>query len=140
MSNIKCKKCRSELFVKNGHTRGMQRYKCKTCLCQFTTSPHRGVDPALKALALVLYAYCGLSMSKIAQICKVSVVAVLKWIKAAALQVKPLTGESSSDVVMIDEVWHFVEGKKKKYGFGAPPPGSHVSLWDGSVVIVGIQP
>lgn len=140
MSALKCKKCLSVRFHKSGHTRGMQRYKCKECGCQFTDSPRRGVDPALKALAIVLYAYCGLSMSKIARLCQVSVVAVLNWIKGAALQVKPLTGISSSDVVMIDEIWHFVNGKKKNYGFGVPLTGSRVNLWDGSAVIVAIQP
>ena len=140
MSDLKCKKCLSVHFHKSGHTRGMQRYKCKECGCQFTDSPRRGVDPALKALAIVLYAYCGLSMSKIARLCQVSVVAVLNWIKGAALQVEPLTGTSSSEVVMIDEMWHFVNGKKTRYGSGVPWTGSRVSLWDGSVVIVGIQP
>ncbi len=140
MSALKCKKCLSVRFHKSGHTRGMQRYKCKECGCQFTDSPRRGVDPALKALAIVLYAYYGLSMSKIARLCQVSVVAVLNWIKEAALQVEPLTGISSSDVVMIDEIWHFVNGKKKNYGFDVPLTGSRVSLWDGSAVIKGIQP
>ena len=59
-------------------------------------------------------------MSKIAKLCHVSVVAALKWIKGAALQVEPLTGTSSSDVVMIDEMWHFVNGKKTKCGSVAP--------------------
>ena len=140
MSELKCKKCLSIRFHKSGYTRGMQRYKCKDCRCQFTESPRRGVDSALKALAIVLYAYCGLSMSKIAKLCHVSVVAVLKWIKREALQVEPLTGMSPSDVVMIDEMWHFVNGKKTKCGSGAPWTGSRVNLWDGSVVIVGIQP
>ena len=139
MSDLKCKKCLSIHFHKSGHTRGMQRYKYKECGCQFTNSPRCGIDPALKALAIVLYAYCGLSMSKIARLCQVSVVAVLNWIKGAALQGEALTGTSSSDVVMIDEMWHFVNGKKTKCGSGAPLTVSRVNLWDGSSVIVGIQ-
>ena len=113
MSVLNCKRCHSSCFHKSGHTGGMQRYKCKDCGCQFTDSRRRGVDPALKALAIVLYAYCGLSMSKIARLCQVSVVSVLKWVKQAARQVKPLTGVSSSDVIMMDEMWHFVNGKKQ---------------------------
>jgi transposase len=118
----------------------MQRYKCKECGCQFTDSPQRGVDPALKTLAIVLYAYCGLSMSKIAKLCQVSIVAVLNWIKDAAPNVEPLTGASSSDIVMTCEMWHFVNGKKTKYGSGAQLMESRINLWDGNVVIVGIQP
>ena len=117
--------------------RGMQRYKCKECGCQFTDSPRRGVDPALKALAIVLYAYCGLSMSKIVKLCQVSVVAVLNWIKGAALQVEPLMGISSSDVVITREMWHFVNRKKQDMALAWTE--SRTSLWDGSVVIVGIQ-
>lgn len=94
----------------------MQRYKYKEYY--FLTAR------VLKDLALVLYAYCGLSMSKIAKLCQVSVVAVLKWIKVAALNIEPLTGRSSSDIVMIDETWHFINGKKTKSGFGAPLTGS----------------
>lgn len=117
----------------------MQRYKCKACGCQFTDSPRRGVDPALKALAIILYAYCGLSMSKIAKMCQVSVVAVLNWIKEEALKVEPLTGISSSDIVMVDEMWHFINGKKTRCGSGVPWTGSRVNLWAGHSVIVGIQ-
>ena len=79
-------------------------------------------------------------MSKIAQLCKVSVVAVLKWVKAAALPLELLNGQASSDVVMIDEVWHFINGKKTKYGYGAPLMGSSNSLLDGKSVIVLSQP
>jgi len=73
----------------------------------------RGVHPALKSFAIVLYAYCGVSMGKIARLYKISTVAVLKWIKAAALEASSINPISESDVVMIDEVWHFVNGKKR---------------------------
>lgn len=38
--------------------------------------------------------------------------------RAAALDVAPLNATCASDIVMIDEVCHFVNGKKTKYGFG----------------------
>ncbi|WP_407651239.1 transposase-like zinc-binding domain-containing protein [Candidatus Bandiella euplotis] len=34
--NTECKKCSSSKYVKNGNIRGMQRYKCKECGCNFT--------------------------------------------------------------------------------------------------------
>ena len=52
------------------------------CVCH-------GVHPALKSFAIVLYAYCGVSMGKIARLYKISTVAVLKWVRAAALDVAP---------------------------------------------------
>ena len=42
-----------------------------------------------------------------------STVAVLKWIRAVALEVKTVNAVASFDIVMIDEVWHFVNGKKQ---------------------------
>jgi|JI9StandDraft_1071089.scaffolds.fasta_scaffold30923_2 hypothetical protein len=52
MSALKCKKCLSVCFIKSGHTRGMQRDKCKDCHCQFTSCVLAVVvDPVLKAVA-----------------------------------------------------------------------------------------
>jgi len=138
MYQLGCKKCHSERYVKSGHTRDHQRYKCKDCGCQFTETKRRGVHPALKSFAIVLYAYCGVSMGKIARLYRISTVAVLKWIKAAALEAKPINPVSESDVVMIDELWHFVNGKKTKYGSGEPLMGYRVNLLDGNWTIVAM--
>jgi len=138
MSGLSCKKCQSTRYVKSGHTRGFQRYKCKECGCQFTDTKRRGIHPALKSFAIVLYAYCGVSMGKIARLYKVSTVAVLKWVRAAALDVTPLNSVCTSDIVMIDEVWHFVNGKKTKYGSGEPLMGHRVDLLDGNWAIVAM--
>jgi len=138
MSELSCKKCQSLRYVKSGHTRGFQRYKCKECGCQFTDTKRRGINPALKSFAIVLYAYCGVSMGKIARLCKVSTVAVLKWVRAAALEVQPINSVSESDIVMIDEVWHFVNGKKTKYGSGERLTGYRVDLLDGNWAIVAM--
>ena len=138
MPQITCKKCQSERYVKSGHTRDHQRYKCKDCGCQFTDTKRRGVHPALKSFAIVLYVYCGVSMGKIARLYRISTVAVLKWIKAAALEAKPINPVSESDIVMIDELWHFVNGKKTKYGSGEPLMGYRVDLLDGNWAIVAM--
>jgi transposase len=114
----------------------MQRYKCKDCGYQFTDSPRRGIDPALKSLAMVLYSFCGVSMGKIGRMFGVSTPAVLKWVKAESLKVMPLNTKSDSGVVMIDEMWHFVNGKKTKYGCGGLWTGRHVALSDGTWVLV----
>lgn len=136
MSDLCCKRCGSTNYIKSGYTRGFQRYKCKDCKCQFTQTKRRGVHPALRSFAIVLYAFCGVSMGKIAQLFKVSTVAVLKWIRAAALSAEAPSPVVSSDVVMIDEMWHFVNGKKTRYGSGEPLMGYHVNLLDGNWVLV----
>lgn len=139
MSELSCKRCQSKAYVKSDYTQGVQRYKCKECGCQFTSTKQRGIHPALTSFALVLYAYCGVSMGKIGRLCKVSTVAVLKWVRAVSLEVKPANSVSKSDVVMIDEVWHFVKGKKTKYGSGEPLMGCRVNLSDGNWALVAMS-
>jgi transposase-like protein len=135
---IKCKKCQSTQQVKSGHIRGHQRYRCKECGCQFTQTKPRGVHPALRSFAIVLYGFCGLSMGKIARLFQVSTVAVLKWVKSAALMGETPPAVSSSDIVMIDELWHYVNGKKRRFGSGGPLTAYRVTLWDGNWVLVAM--
>ena len=138
MLDLCCKKCQSKQYVKSGHTRGFQRYKCKECGCQFTPTPARGKNPALKSLAIVLYAYCGVSMGNIARILQVSTVAVLKWIRAAAAQAT-LEPSETAKIVMIDEFWTFVNGKKTLVGCGGPSMGYRVRVSDTTWVSVVIE-
>lgn len=114
MSEVFCKKCGSLSKIKNGRYRGQQKYKCKDCGCQFTDSPPAGKPAELKRIAVILHSYCGISMVKIGKMCGVSDVAVLKWIRKAAHKVEPLNPKSDSGIVMLDEMWHFVNGKENK--------------------------
>ena len=136
MIENRCKKCNSKNSIKSGFIRGHQRYKCKDCGCQFTDTAPRGIHPAIKKLAILLYGLCGVSMTKIAKLFKVSDVAVLKWIRAEADKIADLKQHAESGIVMIDEMWHFVSGKKTKFGFGGPLTGSLVACSGGYVAIV----
>lgn len=136
MTDLCCKKCSSVLFVKSGSIRGLQRYKCKECGCQFTATKLRGVHPALKSFALVLYGFCGVPMGSLARIFKVSTVAVLKWIKKVSAPLEPPQAPSSPEIVMVDDFWHFVNGKKTKFGCGEPLMGYRVTLSDTNWAIV----
>ena len=62
---------------------GRQRYRCKACGRSFTATPPRGKPPAMKALAVLLYALGGVSQGMIARLLGVSHVAVYKWVRAA---------------------------------------------------------
>jgi transposase-like protein len=53
-------------------------------------------------------------MVKIGKMCGVSDVAVLKWIRKEAEKAEPLNPKSDSGIVMLDEMWHFVNGKDNK--------------------------
>ena len=136
---LKCKKCQSEDYVKSGHVRGLQRFRCKDCGCQFTDTKARGESPLLKQLSIVLYAHHGVSMGGIARLFKVSTVAVLKWIRKAAEKIEQAqqTEETmSAEQVQVDEMWHFVNGKKTKFGCGGRWMGYHAVLSPGNSVIV----
>ena len=68
MSEVCCKRCGATDHVKNGIVRGFQRYLCLSCGCNFTMTPPRGKPPAMKALALLLYAMGNVSFGSIARI------------------------------------------------------------------------
>lgn len=134
--NVCCKSCECEDVIKNGIVRGHQRYRCKSCRYNFTQTPKPGVPAALKSLALVLYGLCGVSMNKIGKIFGVSNVAVLKWVRKEGEKIKAPSPQAQSSIVMLDELWHFVNGKKKKFGSGEPLMVYHVALSDGNWVAV----
>jgi transposase-like protein len=113
MAELRCKHCGSASFVKNGEVRGQQRYRCKACDRSFTATPPRGKPPAMKALAVLLYGLGSVSQGMIAKLLGVSHVAVYKWIRAAGEAAPAPSATPSSGIVQIDEMWHFVNGKKQ---------------------------
>lgn len=139
MSAILCKSCGLKDHVRNGRVRGHQRYRCKSCGYNFTVTKRRGVHPALRSLAIVLYGLCGVSMNKIGKMLGVSTVAVMKWIRQEGQGIETAVPHAESGVVMIDEMWHFVNGKKKNVGYGGPLTVSRVALSDGRWAVVGIS-
>ncbi len=113
MSGLCCKHCGSGSYVRNGLAHGRQRYRCKSCGRSFTATPPRGKPPAMKALAVLLYTLGGVSQGMIARLLGVSHVAVYKWVRAAGEEAPTPPTTSSEGVVQIDEMWHFVNGKKQ---------------------------
>lgn len=78
--DIKCLKCGSTEYVKNGKVFGWQRYKCKSCGYQFTKMGERGKPMNIWLTCHGLYVF-GLSMRQIARIVGVSVQTISRWIK-----------------------------------------------------------
>ena len=60
--------CGAADHMKNGIVRDVQRYLCRSCGCNFTMTPPRGKPPAMKALAMLLYAMGNVSFCSIARI------------------------------------------------------------------------
>ena len=115
---VTCKKCRQTTIVKNGFVRGKQRYRCKSCGCNFVegdarTAPHAA---AKRALAVLLYAVGKGSLRFIARLFEMSPSAVLTWVRqeAAALKYPPI--DPAIQEMEFDEMWHFLRSKKGNAG------------------------
>ena len=113
MAELVCKHCGRGSFVKNGMAHGRQRYRCKACGRSFTATPVRGKPPAMKALAVLLYGLGSVSQGMIAKLLGVSHVAVYKWVRAAGEAMPAPSATPADGIVQIDEMWHFVDGKKQ---------------------------
>jgi transposase len=140
MAELVCKHCGSGSFVRNGMTHGHQRYRCKACGRSFTATPARGKPPAMKALAVLLYALGNVSQGMIAKLLGVSHVAVYKWVRAAGEATPEPSAAPADSIVQIDEMWHFVDGKKTRFGSGVPMTLWHGEPWPGSWVGVMMRP
>lgn len=120
MSDLCCKKCGDSESVKNGIVHGRQRYRCRGCRSNFTSAPPRGKPPAMKALAILMYAMGNMSFSAIGRLLGVSDVSVMRWrrAEAEALPEPEITAEQT--IVALDEMWHFLKKRLASSGFGEP--------------------
>jgi transposase len=136
MAGIVCKRCQGTDYVKRGTVRNLQRYTCKACGYNFTNTPLRGKPPAMKALALMLYAMGNMSFCSIARILGVSDVAVLNWVRNEARQLPEPAVTAETVIITLDEMWHFLKKRLASSGFGgrttlslaAPSPGCWVAV------------
>ena len=115
---MQCPKCQSEKKVKCGFVKEVQRYKCKSCGCQFTRSIPRGRPLKQKLLAVTLYVH-GLPLNAIANMMGVSTPGVLDWVKRFAKAHYEKPEPTGNAVVMeLDEMWHYIGNKQKNSGSG----------------------
>ena len=136
MAGIVCKRCQGTDYVKHGTVRNLQRYQCKACGYNFTNTPLRGKPPAMKALALMLYAMGNMSFCSIARILGVSDVTVLNWVRNEARQLPEPAVRAETVIITLDEMWHFLKKRLASSGFGArttltlaaPSPGCWVAV------------
>ena len=113
-----CPRCHNTQIIKSGFARGQQRFKCKHCNYQFTTDKiDRGKPMWMKLEAAILYC-SGMSMNSIGKILNVSAQTILNWIRAFALENYEKPEPTEAIVVELDELWHFIESKKRSYGSG----------------------
>lgn len=113
-----CPKCQSEKIYKFGIVRNKQRFKCKECSFNFTTSEPRGKSDELKIKALQLYLE-GLGFRSIGRILGVSQVSILNWIRRFGKNLPTATKPEKVEIMELDEIWHFVGKKNENGGFGS---------------------
>jgi len=139
MENV-CKKCGSTNFVKNGIVRNKQRFKCKECGLNFVEGDGRDrTRPEAKALALLMYGSCKASYGMIARIFSVSRTTVLNWIRTMGKLLPEPEYDTNIEEVEIDEMWHFINKKNKKYGSGEPWIVVETEPSDGLLAIVMLR-
>ena len=134
---MRCGKCGSTNNVKAGYNHGKQRYKCKECGRQFTQTEDKNATK--RAFALYLYVV-GLSMNAIARMFGVQASTVLYWVRNFALKVYEKPAPEGDVTVELDEMWHFLESKKLKFGYGRRIAALPVSWLIGSAGTGAPQP
>ena len=134
---MKCRKCGCEKSVRNGKRNGEQCFKCKECGYQFTQTEDKNATK--RAFALYLYVI-GLSMNAIARMMSVEPSTVLYWVRNFALRVYEKPAPEGDVVVELDEMWHFLESKKLKFGSGRHIAALPVSWSTGNVETEAPQP
>ena len=138
---VKCKRCGSTHCVRNGKVRGKQRYKCKECGFNFVEGDNRQKIGAVgRALAILLYGSGNVSYGFIARLFGVSRTTVLRWIRQAASCITKPVAEAHVKEVEIDEMWHFIGKKSKKYGYGERWTVLQIGPSDGILALVLLKP
>jgi transposase len=114
-----CPRCQSDKIVKNGLVKEKQRYKCKNCKYSFTKTSTDKKKPLAKSTANLLYVM-GLSFRAIAKVVGASHVSVMNWIKSFAKKNYKKPQANGVVFLELDEMWHFIQSKKRSYGYGKP--------------------
>ena len=136
-----CKNCKSKSVVKNGITRGKQRYKCKECGYNFVIGDDRTNEKiaAKKAMCVILYSLGKASYNMLAHIFDTWPSLVYRWIAEAGAKLpeQEISGEIKQ--MEFDEMWHFIGDKKTNFGSSRPLTVAHGELWPGCSAVVILQ-
>jgi transposase-like protein len=113
-TKIICHHCNSDSFKKNGSTKGIQRFLCKTCNRSFSSNGER-YDKSIKEQAVKMYLN-NVGIRKIALLLGVSAPSVLQWIRKAGRDLAfKLSAVSNAikddipDVIEMDEIFTYIK-------------------------------
>src|SRR5919106_6495850 len=106
-----CPRCHKDHVIKNGSVNGKPKKQCKACSYQFTRATPRG-KPLLTKINALLWYLSGMSMNRIAFLCRVSAQSVLNWIRAFAKEHDEKLEPTGRTIVLeLDEMWHYLKKK-----------------------------
>ena len=139
---ITCKNCQTTNTVKNGFVRGKQRYKCYACGYNFVLGDarHPHTTEVKKALSILLYSLGKASFGFIAKLFGVSRTTAYYWIRDAASQIEEPTIAGDIQEIEFDEMWHFIQSKKERFGLSKRWIVAQGELLPGYLVVVMLQP
>ena len=116
---MECPRCKGACN-KAGFVNNKQRHICKVCRYQFTKHKAQwGFPQKTKHLALYLYLN-KMSIRSIAKTVGASAPAVLSWIREMGESLPKTQEKRYIESVEVDEMWHYLETKKKNSGFSKP--------------------
>jgi transposase-like protein len=124
-----CQRCGSKDVVKRGmNSSGSQRYLCKSCRRHFTPEPNSiGYGVEVRGEAVAMYVD-GHNYRRAGRDLRVNHQSVANWVKAAAELAAaapvPRPQVDEDTVVELDELFTFVENKKRNLCRHASPPGN----------------
>ena len=118
---MECKRCGETNSVKNGVVRGKQRWRCKSCSCNFTQGDLRKERCSTQQRALaILLVNVGLSFQAAGRVVGVVRNTVMVWFRSFAQSLDLPEIEGTLDEVEMDEMWHFIQKKRTNAGSGKP--------------------
>ena len=138
---IPCKNCQHTNTVKNGFVRGKQRYKCHACHYSFVLGDERQKPETelKKALSVILYSLGKASFGFLAKLFGVSRTTTYYWIRDIAAITEEPTIAADIHEIDFDEMWHFVQSKKRSSGSSKPWIIAQGKPLPGYLVVVMLQ-
>ena len=139
---IPCKNCEQTNTIKNGFVRGKQRYKCHACHYTFVVGDerHKPENELKKALSVILYSLGKSSFGFLAKLFGVSRTTTYYWIRDIATTTEGPVIANNIHAIDFDEMWHFIQSKKRNSGSSKPWIIAQGELLPGYSVVVMLQP
>jgi hypothetical protein len=128
--------------VKSGKVRAKQRYKCKECGYNFVIGDARTNEKivALKAMCVLLYTLAKASYNMMGKLFERDRSLIYRWIREAGLNTDEPAINGEINQIEFDEMWHFIQSKKRNFGSSRPLTVAVGELSPGFSVLVIAQP